>query len=357
MGADIIIGVDVQDPLKSREQIKGATGVLLQINNYQMIQKMESKSKATDIYIKPDILGFSVISFDEGRQIIDKGEEAAMKIIDKLVPLGIGHPVERRPVICKDSICIDQIKISGLHDYTRSYVIGKLNFKPGSKITYGKLSDGITSLNATQNFTAISYNFKKDNDGEALRLSLTENPINRYIKFGLHYEGLYKSSLLINYTHKNLLRRNDVASFDAMLGDNFRYNFDYYIDNGFYLSYGVHSYFSQFNRNITQEYGAQNSFSKLYGVDAVNIDFTDWTNQIYVQTIFAKRFMAGGGVEYKHIKIKSETTDIQPVFDNSDYLSAYGYLKFDSYDNKYFPSEGYFFSGEAKTYLLSSDYT
>lgn len=357
MGADIIIGVDVQDPLRTRDEIKGATGLLLQINNYQMIQKMEDKRKKTDIYIRPDISGYTVISFDEGRQIIDKGEEAANKIMDTLKALGVGHPIEKPHITPKDSICIAQVKISGLRKFTRSYVIGKLNFKPGTKISYSKLNQGITNLDATQNFTSLSYNFTDDKDGEALRLHVTENPIDRYIKFGLHYDGLYKSAILINYTHKNLIRRNDVALIDAILGDNFRYNFDYYIDNGFHLSYGLHSYFSSFNRNISGEYGAQSSFSNLFGTKSVNIDFTDWTNQAYVQTIFARTFLLGGGIEYKHIKIKSETADARPVFDNSDYVSAYGYLKFDSYDDKYFPSEGYFFSGEAKSYLLSSDYT
>lgn len=356
LGADIVIGVDVQDPLRTRDQINGATGVLLQINNYQMIQKMESKRKETDIYIKPDISAFTVISFDEGRQIIGKGEEAARKLIDTLRALGVGHPIERSAVQANDSVCVDQIKICGLYKYTRSYILGKLNFKPGTTISYDRLSKGITNLNATQNFTAISYNFQEGEDGESLRLSVTENPISSYIKFGLHYDGLYKSAVLVNYTHKNLLVRNDVMSVDAILGDNFRYNFDYYIDNGFYLSYGLHSYLSTFNRNISQQYGSQNSF-KNEGADAVNIDFTDWTNQAYLQTIFAHRFLIGGGLEYKHIKIKSETVDVEPVFDNSDYLSAYGYLKFDSYDDKYFPSEGWFFSGEGKSYLLSSDYT
>lgn len=356
LGADIVIGVDVQDPLRTRDQIKGATGVLLQINNYQMIQKMEKKQKQTDIYIKPDISAFTVISFDEGRQIIQKGEESARKIIDTLRTLGIGHPIERAPVQSKDSVCIDQIKITGLYNYTRSYILGKLNFKPGTTISYNRLNEGITNLNATQNFTSISYNFKQGDDGESFRLCVTENPISSYIKFGLHYDGLYKSAVLVNYTHKNLFLRNDVISLDAILGDNFRYNFDYYIDNGFYMSYGLHSYFSSFNRNISQQFGEQGSF-KSTGVDAVNIDFTDWTNQAYFQTIFAHRFLIGGGLEYKHIKIKSETIDVEPVFDNSDYLSAYGYLKFDSYDDKYFPSEGWFFYGEGKSYLLSSDYT
>lgn len=355
MGADIIIGVDVQDPLKTRDQIKGATGVLVQINNYQMIQKMEGKREATDIYIKPDIAGFTVISFEEGREIIAKGEESGRKIIDKLKGLGVGHPIQKRRIEIQDSICVDQIKIEGLKNYTRSYVIGKLNFKPGTRISYDKLNNGITSLNATQNFTALSYNFEQNDEGEQLNVRVKENPINRYIKFGLHYDGLYKSAVLVNYTHKNLIWRNDVASLDIILGDNFRYNFDYYIDNGFYLSYGFRSYFSSFNRNIAADYGVERF--DIGNVKSVNIDFTDFTNQAYIQTIFAQSFLIGGGLEYKHLKIKSETLqDVEPVFDNSDYVSAYGYLKYDSYDNKYFPSEGYFFSGEAKACVYSSDH-
>lgn len=357
MGADIIIGVDVQDPLKTRDQIKGATGVLIQINNYQMIQKMEGKREATDIYIKPDIAGFTVISFEEGREIIAKGEESGRKILDQLQKLGVGHPIKRQHITVQDSICVDQIKIEGLKNYTRSYVIGKLSFKPGTRISYDKLNNGITSLNATQNFTSLSYSFERDEDGEVLKLRVRENPMDRYIKFGLHYDGLYKSGLLVNYTHKNLIWRNDVASLDVILGDNFRYNFDYYIDNGFYLSYGLRSYFSSFNKNIAASYGVE-KFDGIGNVKSVNIDFTDFTNQIYIQTIFAQRFLLGGGIEYKHLKIKSETVmDAEPVFDDSDYVSAYGYLKYDSYDNKYFPSKGYFFSGEAKTYAYSSDYT
>ncbi|RYD91629.1 MAG: hypothetical protein EOP54_22120, partial [Sphingobacteriales bacterium] len=41
------------------------------------------------------------------------------------------------------------------------------------------------------------------------------------------------------------------------------------------------------------------------GVQSLNVDFTDFTNQLYIQTIFAQRFLLGGGAEYKHIKIKS----------------------------------------------------
>ncbi len=353
MGADIIIGVDVQDGLKDRTQIKGATGVLVQINNYQMIKKMEVKREATDIYIKPDITGFTVISFDDGRQIIDEGEEAARAMLDSLKALGRGKPIVRDEVCASDTLTISQIEISGLKNYSRAYVIGKLNFKPGTRISYDKLNHGISNLNATQNFNSIAYNFEDGKKGDILNLRMSENPIDRYLKFGLHYDGLYKSAVLVNFTQKNLFRRGDVAAFDVILGDNFRYMFNYYMDNGFYTSYGLRSTLNSFNRNVPGEI--------IYDIDvnSANVDYTDFSNQIYVQTIFAQKFLLGGGAELKHLKIKSETltTDQDRVFDNSYYFSGFGYLKLDSYDKRHFPTKGVYFAGEAKSFLYSSDYT
>jgi NTE family protein len=60
LGADIIIGVDVQDDLKDRKSLKDATRILVQISNLQMIEKMKEKLKETDIYIKPDITDYGV---------------------------------------------------------------------------------------------------------------------------------------------------------------------------------------------------------------------------------------------------------------------------------------------------------
>ena len=84
-GMDIIIGVDVQDALKDRESLKSAPEILLQINNFRTINAMKNKAPLTDIYIKPDITDFSVISFDEGRDIIENGELAAKAKLNELI--------------------------------------------------------------------------------------------------------------------------------------------------------------------------------------------------------------------------------------------------------------------------------
>ena len=90
-GIDIIIGVDVQDGKKERENIKGMFDILMQIANYGMYDGMEEKVKATDIYIKPDIANYSVITFDKGSEIIQKGIEAAKEKLPQIKQLSSNY--------------------------------------------------------------------------------------------------------------------------------------------------------------------------------------------------------------------------------------------------------------------------
>ena len=356
MGADIIIGVDVQDDLQTREKLSEATRILVQISNLEMIQSMKRKQLLTDIYIKPDIKNYSVISFDKGREIIAKGEEAARESWEKFKKLtNRDYQLIEKP-LQQDSLQIDRITINALKNYTRAFVIGKLGFKQGTKISYADLKNGINKLTSTGNFSSILYQINPFNDSEELELRLTESKNKTFLRFGLHYDGLYKSAALVNLTQKKILFRNDVLSIDVGLGDNFRYNLDYYIDNGFYFSFGLKSRFNQFNRNVSTDFN-NGAFFDQEGINAINVDYSDFSHQAYLQTVFAQKFLIGGGIELKHLEIKSKTLENQKqIFEDSNYLSVFGYLKYDSLDNKYFPKKGWFFNGELNSYLYSSDY-
>lgn len=359
LGADIIIGVDVQDGLKGRNSLKEATKILVQISNLQMIEGMKEKIKKTDIYIQPDIKDYTVITFDKGEEIIKKGEDAALKVWDDLKKLALKQNEYKAQKIAvkNDSLDIKRITINTLKDYTHAYVIGKLGFKRGSKISYDQLKKGINTLDATGNFSAINFQLNELNQGDDINLSLTENKNKTFLKFGLHYDDLYKSAILVNLTQKKLFLRNDVLAFDIGLGDNFRYNLNYYIDNGFYFSFGFKSRFNQFNKNVSTDFNDGNLFSQ-FNINSLNVDFSDLTNQAYVQTIFAQKFLIGAGVELKHLKIRSKTLDSNnTIFENSNYASIFGYLKYDSFDNKFFPKKGWFFNGDLQSYLYSSDFT
>mgnify|MGYP005842469177 CR=1 FL=1 len=359
MGADIIIGVDVQDDLKDRESLREASHILVQISNLQMIKKMNSKKTMTDVYIHPDVSNYSVISFDKGAEIISNGEKAGLEVLAELEKLGTSYSKKTltQPTKENDSIFVSSIAHTKLENYTRSYLLGKLRFKPGTQISYGDLKQGIENLNATQNFGTINYTIEKDLVGDRLELNLTENPTRTFLKFGLHYDGLLKSGILVNFTQKKLLFKNDIFSADIVLGDNFRYYLDYYIDNGFYWSFGFKSRYTGFNRNITTDFSQGVLFSTS-DVNSINVSLSDFTNQVYLQTVFIQKFVIGIGAELKHLKLESKTlAGNNPKIEDSDYFSLFGYLKFDSFDNKYFPKKGWYFNGDAQAFIYSSDYT
>ncbi|WP_010255166.1 patatin-like phospholipase family protein [Myroides injenensis] len=362
MGADIIIGVDVQDGLKSIDSISGAPDLLLQISNYSTINQMKAKKPHTDIYIKPDIVGYTVVSFGDGGAIIEKGIEAANKVIDQLKTIGGDSNVLKEQYVPKytDSISISDINIKGLNNYTRRYVHGKLGFKPNSKISFDMLSNGITQLNGTENFSSISYMFNKDGDEDVLDMELVENPVKRYLKLGVHYDDLYKAAALVNVTQKNLFTKSDVASIDLALGDNVRYNFNYFIDNGFYWSVGINSKYNQFNRELPYTMLIDASGGQLELENApskFSVDYGDLENRLYFQTFYQQKYLLSVGVEHKFLDIRSKTlSSPESRFDRSHYLGVFANVTVDTYDNKYFPRKGFLFKGEYRNFFYSSDY-
>jgi len=365
-GVDIIIGVDVQDDLGTRDQLQSATKILLQINNYRTINDMKIKSKKTDVYIKPDITNFSVVSFGEGKTIIDNGVVETNKHIEALKNI-VAKQIKKKPELAKitpiDSLRINGISVNGLDKYSRAYVLGKLKFKPEEEISYNTFQEGVNNLAATNNFENVSYKLTPslDKDGYVMDVNLKESKLNTLLKLGLHYDDLYKSGVLINVTQKKILFNSDVASFDFVVGDNIRYNLDYYVDKGFYWSVGVHSRYNQFKQNIQAQTILTDEQLLFVNVNKLDVKLVDLTNQFYLQTLFRKDFSLTLGAEHKHLKIKTETilTDAnqeETVFDNSSYFSLFGKLKLDTFDNKYFPNEGVYFDGDFHLYLYSSDY-
>ncbi|MBP6757674.1 MAG: patatin-like phospholipase family protein [Flavobacterium sp.] len=359
LGADIIIGVDVQNGLRDREELKDATKILFQITNLQMIEKMKFNASNTNIYIKPDIKDYGTVSFEKATQIIQKGEEAAFSVYEQLGKFVDKSNPYRKPKlkIESDSLTIANIVCNNLMDYSRSYIEGKLKFKSGTKINYSDLEKGINNIDATHNFGAVTYSLEPNGSGEDLILNFIENPVKTYLKFGLHFDGLYKSGVLVNITNKKTFFKNDIASFDFIIGDNLRYNLDYYIDNGYNLSFGVKSQLNQFNKNVTNQI-SNLSNGPVVNVSSINVDFLDITNQFYVQSIFAQKFLVGAGLEYKYLNIESQTLSATtPVLDRSNYTSIFAYMKYDSFDNQYFPTKGWYFTSDLHNYLFSSNYT
>jgi len=378
MGAQLIIGVDVQHGLSTREDLLSATEILLQINNFQTVADMEEKSKQTDIYIRPNMEDYSVLDFDQGKAILGMGEASARQKFEVLKKLA-NNQEEHKPIktnTFNDSLRINRLVISGKSsNYTRGYVKGKLRFELGKKISFNKFQQGISNLSATGNFQPIRYKLISNGLGEDLNLDLDEKPTKTFLRLGAHYDDLYKSAAMVNLTRKNFLSKDDVASLDLIIGDNLRYNFQYYVDKGSYWSFGFNSRYNDFDKEIDFDVISSNyEVPNVGNVNTINLGVKDLTNQAYVQTVLQEEFAFTLGVEHKYLKYSTRTlaeledentnalaqirTDRsgRTLFENSTFYSAYGQLALDTYDDKYFPTKGLYFNGDIHFYVLSTDF-
>lgn len=364
-GMDIIIGVDVQDSLKNRDNLTSAFDVLVQINNYRTIRDMKEKRKKTDVYIHPNIKDFSVVSFDEGKKIVESGVVAANLNREELEKIALRQKQVKPEKIkfdANDTIFIKEVKIEGNEKYTRSYVLGKLKLRTPDKVTYEDFSEGINNLSATGNFQDINYRFFEDENNEnILLLQLRESASSMMLRFAAHYDDLFRTAALVNITKKRLFTNNDIASLDLIAGDNLRYNFEYYIDKGFYWSVGFNSKYHFFETDVPLSFiGADLDAQLSLPINSLSIKYSDFTNQLYFETLFQRTFIFGLGGEHKYLRYLSETigTDDnnlpRTIFESTNYYSAFGFLKYDSYDNSFFPKSGAYFSGDFHWYLLAN---
>ncbi|PCI09495.1 MAG: patatin [Flavobacteriaceae bacterium] len=362
LGPDIIIGVELGNDLSTREDLNSAVDIVNQIMSFQIYQSYDENIKNTDVHITPNMKGYSVTTFEFYDEIYKLGEVAAREHFDELVKIAEQQTVKRAPFVIKkreNKIIIKSIQIEGNEDYTRTYVKSKLGIKLNDTIAYSSFVDGINNLSATGNFTSVQYKVVDLEDGgQRVELKLKQNEISTYVKLAAHYDDLYKTAILVNITAKHALIKNDIFALDIILGDNIRYNFDYFIDNGSNYSFGFKSSYHRFSEDVMFDY--------VPDVARINLKYRDFTNQLFLQSVLSRKLAIGIGLEQKKITAYTNTFTSSVLsagedsdkfyFDKSNYFNFISYLKFDTYDKKYFQKKGVYLAADFRWYVFSSDY-
>ncbi len=363
-GVDLIIGVDVQGQLHRNDDINSVQMILRQIVGYQMYNNFEEKKKLTDVYLKPDMSKYNDFSFNKRTEIVSEGEKTAreqFEVLKKIAGKQTNH--KHRNTInsfeINDNIIIKRIKITGNEHYTENYCIDKLKFVEGETISQEKFIDGINALSATGNFNSIQYRFIPVQGGKEIELELIENNVSTYLQFSIHYDNLYKTGILVNVTKKHAIFKNDFLSADFIIGDNFRYNIDYFLDNGFNWSFGLNTRYNSFKDDINSVLLPQGSVEQDLGVK-IPVYYKDFTTQLFLQTTFTNKIALRIGAEDKYLNvyykeiINNET--VKKYIDKSNYINVFAKATFDSYNTQYAPKRGFYLDANYKVYLLSSNY-
>lgn len=334
-GIDIVIGVNLSTGLAEKEQINNIVDILNQIVDFGIQKETENQLKYTDINIHPDLKGMKVTSFDQKQSIRDAGSNEALKYIDILnqLPKKQNEDIIKIPInpIYSNHYRIDSISVENAFLYNKDYIQGKMGLKTPSVQTYNSINKMIDKLYATNNFNIINYDLVNELGKNTLKIAVDEIRDQYVLKFGLHYDQIFKTGLLANITLKRLIFNNSTISFDFVMGDNPRYYLNYFIDNGFYPSIGA--YFSGMSFNINDD--------KEFTLEQWN-----WLrNEVFMQSTWRDKYAIGGGLSYDFFNIKNNITNTKNF---QKFLNPYIFVKADTQDDKDFPMKGFAINLEGK---------
>ena len=359
---DFIIGVSVEEDLLTKEEINSISDILAQISNFKSAEGLEDKIQLTDLFIEPDVEDFSIISFNKGAKIIKSGEVSVTPFLSQLKRIARTQNYTKVPKknIGLDALKFNTVQIDGNEKYTDSYVFGKLRFRRDETVSFKDFSSGVNNLLATNNFEAFRYRFSPLPNGSYNFTGYIKETTNTtLLKLGLHYDKVLKSSLLLNLTKKQFLMKNDVLSLDFILGDNSRFNFDYYIDKGFYWSIGLNFKYTDFKYDINPLF-----FDATLPMEidnALPTTISDLTASFFVETLIKKDLSFKLGARFKRLSIEASSPSLVNVFqaseyqiENSDFFSLNTSLRYDTLDNIFFPIKGLLFETDGNLFLTAS---
>ena len=334
-GIDIVIGVDLSQGLSSRKDLQSAISILNQVIDFGIQKETKNQYNYTDINIHPNLDGTGATSYDAKKAILDSGYVEAQKYAQTLSLLPKKEDILlRAPMssVYSNVYKIDSLILENDHIFRKNYVLGKMNLKIPSLQTYGGINKMIDKLYATNNYRLINYDIVQGNDKNYLKLDVTEDDTRFFLKFGLHYDEIFKTGLLLNATAKRLLFRNSTVSLDIVVGDQPRYYFNYFIDNGYIPGLGV--YASGMSLDLKDEAG--NIFEKW-----------NWfRSEVFLQSIWRDKYAVGAGISSDYFD--SKITGTAGYNNSQNFLNAYAFIKSDTQDDRSFPTRGLFLSAEGK---------
>ena len=359
MGADIIIGSDVQGKILNKEQIENIQNIMDQIISFQMYKEMPLKKVQTDIYIHPNIKNLSVTDFTKIDTIIQRGYTEARKILDKkqkLIPQNRATEIQSLHYKKPDSIIFNKIIINGLHNYRRNYILGKLGFIPNKKISYKDYIEGLNNLIGTDNFDQVFYHIKHLKSRPELFINIKEKENKAYVNLGFHYNRLYKINVIGNFERKHLLTKNDLFSIDIIGGEKTRFNINYLIDNGFGWNISWHTGYHRFSTQVQSELFFENP-----SINQLDLNVEQLQNKLSFDGGLNHAINLSIGIQhlYKNYYtnvFSGESNDLPYIIGKNHYLGSFVNLNIDNRDNFDFPTKGIYLFLSWEYFPISSNY-
>lgn len=345
MGADIVIGVTVQDSLKSSERLNSTVNILTQLIDLNTLNKYNDNIANTDIHIRVNPHGYSAASFNAAAvdTLINRGEAEAMKHWDELIALkkdlGLGlndKPARLQPL--RPRVMTERVHITGctfenMTPQDESFLRDKFHLNKLDSISTSEEEEITTSMRTDLYFQTATSRLIETPDGYQLVLTAGNRKTSQ-VNLGLRFDNEEMVALKMNVSlplEKTLLVSSDIT---ARLGKRVLAGADFiFHPRVFRFTRPTISYYFRHN-DIDVYYEGDREYSVLYNYHEATVD----PISIAIRNF---NFKAGLRWDYYHFsnRLKSDVSrDVN--FENGSYFLYQAQLEFNSEDHWYFPTRG-----------------
>ncbi|WP_286150605.1 patatin-like phospholipase family protein [Bacteroides acidifaciens] len=344
MGADIIIGIDVQNALKPADKLNSVPDILGQIVDITCQANHEKNVNLTDTYIRVNVDGYSSASFTPAAidTLMRRGEEAARAQWKSLLALKkeIGIPDDYTPkqhgpyssLSNVRTIYVTDISFTGVEADDKKWLMKKCNLKENSNISTQQIEQALFQLRGSQSYSSASYTLTDTPEGYQLNFLLQEK-YERRINLGIRFDSEEIASLLLNATADLKTHIPSRLSLTGRLGKRYAARIDYTLEPIQQRNFNF-SYMFQYNDiNIYEE--GNRAYNTTYKYHLAEFGFSD---------VWYKNFRFGLGLRFEYYKYKDflfkkpEISDLK--VESEHFLNYFAQVQYNTYDKGYFPAKG-----------------
>ncbi len=285
MGADVIIGVDVQSGLRTKEELTNAAQVARQIVELNMQQQdYRLKVADADVYVKVDVDGYSSQSFNLPAldTLIRRGYSSAFGQLDRL--LDLKHELGLDPDYCtpprtpfvpltgRGTFHVYNVNFEELSERQQRWVMRKCRIRPNSNMTVARLNHCMSILATATSHTNIYYSLRDTLEGYNLDFHMDAVKGNS-VSVGVNFDTEEIASGLVNGTFRLGRRMPMEASVTGRFGKRLAlavyYTFLTSPLSGFRFNYT----FNHDDININQ--GGKRAYNPTYNHHHGNLSFVN----------------------------------------------------------------------------------
>lgn len=340
MGADIVIGVDLSDGIKTDADVENLIVIFEQLTVFLGRENYEKNRKDCDYYIHPEIAPYSAASFNQeavdslimrGQREADRHKEGLWALRKKIgLPEGYMAPKRTRYYNQNTPLKIGNIRLEGFSKSERNLIAKYLDLKPYTTVTRREFNRNIEQIKSAGGFEFVKYSLSNQAPYD-LRIWVNEKQ-NASLHVGFRFDSHELASLLLG-TEMTLTGNY----FKPKLSLTARLSESPYIQLGASSS---RVFFGEFNFGYRYQYnnfafyrGDKRSHTSTFDFHKLSMKFSD---------IYLRDFNLSAGIE-------ADFFDYHETFyeggkyeaESEAYINYFLSGHYDNLNNVYVPSKGW----------------